>query len=125
MFRHAWLRRGASWRNSLTFLAAPLPDQINGFVYERLSGVLRSVLAPNDNLLFDFSGGVSASVNVPQKDARVEAKSTYVLATHFGVSVGGRVAWLEGSSLLPSGFGWLVFVSLGTYAGSPLLGPPL
>jgi len=35
------------------------------------------------------------------------------------------VAWLEGSSLLPTGFGWLCFVSIGTYAGSPVLGAPL
>jgi hypothetical protein len=123
--RHAWLSRTTAWRNSLTFLAAPLPDQINGFVYERLSAVVRSTLAPGEHLIFDVSGGASASFDVAQRDARLEVKGTYVLNSHFGVSVGGRVAWLEGSSLLPTGFGWLAFVAIGTYAGSPLLGAPL
>jgi hypothetical protein len=123
--RHAVLSRTTTWRNSLTFLAAPLPDPLNGVVYERLSAVLRSTLAPGDHLIFDVSGGVSASLDLPQRDARVEVKGTYVLNPHFGISLGGRAAWLEGSSLLPTGFGWLAFVAVGTYAGSPVLGVPL
>ena len=123
--RHAWLTRWASWKNSLTFLAAPLPDQINGLVYERLSAVLRSTLAPGDKVLLDVSGGASASIGAPQRDARVEAKGTFLFAPQFGFSVGARVAWLEGSTLLPTGFGWLCFVSIGTYAGSPVLGAPI
>ena len=123
--RHAWLTRSASWKNSLTFLAAPLADQINGLVYERLSAVLRSTLAPGEKVLLDVSGGASASIGAPQRDARVEAKGTFLVAPQFGFSVGARVAWLEGSSLLPTGFGWLCFVSIGTYAGSPVLGAPM
>ena len=123
--RHAWLSRTMAWRNSLTFLAAPLPDQINGFVYERLSAVLRSTLAPGDHLIFDTSAGASASIDIPQRDARLELKATYVLTQHFGITLGGRVAWVEGSTLLPTGFGWLAFVAVGTYAGTPLLGAPL
>jgi hypothetical protein len=123
--RHAWLTRGAAWRNSLTFQAAPLPDQLNGFVYERLSGVLRSTLSPGEHLTLDVSGGVSASIGIAQRDARFEARATYAFDPHFGVSIGGRAAWLEGSSLLPTGFGWLAFIAIGTYAGAPLLGNPL
>jgi hypothetical protein len=123
--RHAWLTRWASWKNSLTFLAAPLPDQINGLVYERLSAVLRSTLAPGERLLLDVSGGASASIGAPQRDARIEAKGTYLFGPQVGISVGGRVAWLEGSALLPTGFGWLCLVSIGTYAGSPVLGAPM
>jgi hypothetical protein len=123
--RHGWLTRWATWKNSLTFLAAPAPDQINGQVYERLSGVLRSTLAPGEHLLLDLSGGASASIGSAQRDARAEAKGTYLVAPQFGVSLGARVAWVEGSSLLPTGFGWLAFVAIGTYAGSPLLGAPL
>lgn len=123
--RHAWLTRWASWKNSLTFLASPLPDQINGQVYERVGGVLRSTLAPGERLLLDLSGGASASVGIAQRDARAEAKGTYMFAPQFGVSVGARLAWLEGSTLLPTGFGWLAFVAIGSYGGSPLLGAPL
>jgi len=123
--RHGWLTRWASWKNSFTFLAAPLPDQINGQVYERLSAVVRSTLAPGEKVLLELSGGASASIGAPQRDARIEAKGTFLIAPQFGFSVGSRVAWLEGSSLLPTGFGWLCFVSIGTYAGSPVLGAPL
>ena len=123
--RHAWLTRGAAWRNSLTFLAAPLPDQINGQVYERLGGVLRSTLAPGDHLLIEVSGGVSASIGAEQRDARLEGRIAYLFAPQFGVSIGARAAWLQGSPLLPTGFGWLGFVSIGTYAGTPLVGAQL
>jgi hypothetical protein len=120
--RHTWLTRGAAWRNSLTFLAAPLPDQINGVIYERLSGVVRSTLSPGEHLAIELSGGVSASVTAQQRDARVEARMTYYFVPQLGISAGARAAWLEGSSLLPTGFGWLGFVSIGAYAGSPLGG---
>jgi hypothetical protein len=120
--RHTWLTRGAAWRNSVTFLAAPLPDQINGQIYERLSGVLRSTLAPSEHLSFEVSGGASASIGVEQRDARVEARMTYYFMPHVGISAGARAAWLEGSPLLPTGFGWLGFVAIGAYAGSPIGG---
>ena len=87
--------------------------------------MLQSTLAPGEHLLLDVSGGASASIGAPQRDARVEARATYVFAPQVGVSLGGRVAWLEGSALLPTGFGWLCFLSIGTYAGSPVLGAPM
>jgi hypothetical protein len=120
--RHTWLTRGAAWRNSLTFLAAPLPDQINGVIYERVTGVVRSTLAPGEHLAIELNGGVSASITAEQRDARVEARMTYYFMPQLGISAGARAAWLQGSPLLPTGFGWLGFVSIGAYAGSPVGG---
>ena len=120
--RHTWLTRGAAWRNGLTFLAAPLPDQINGVIYERLSGVLRSTLSPGEHLAIELSGGISASIGVEQRDARVEARMTYYFMPQLGISAGVRAAWLQGSPLLPTGFGWLGFVAIGGYVGSPVTG---
>jgi hypothetical protein len=123
--RESTITRSFDLRNSIAFLAAPLPDQINGFVYERLSLVTRSSMTVGAHFLFDLSAGVSASISAPQRDARIEAKGTYMLSPQFGVSVGGRVAWLQGSDLLPTGFGWVCLLSIGTYLGSPLVGPAL
>ena len=123
--RDAWVTRAFSWRNSLAFLAAPLPDQINGVVYERLSAVFRSTMAPGEHLLLEVSGGVTDTLTAAQLDARIEGKGTYMFNPQVGISVGGRVAWLQGSSLLPTGFGWLCFVAVGAYFGSPLVGTPL
>jgi len=123
--RDSWVTRAFSWRNSLAFLAAPLPDQINGFVYERLSVVFRSTMAPGEHLLLEVSGGVTDTLTAAQLDARLEGKGTYMFNPQIGISVGGRVAWLQGSSLLPTGFGWLCFVAVGAYFGSPLVGTPL
>ena len=123
--RESSTTRAFDWRNSIAFLAAPLPDQINGVVNERLSAVVRSSMAAGPHFLFDLSAGVSVTLSAPQRDARIEGKGTYMLNPQFGVSVGGRVAWLQGSDLLPTGFGWLCFVAVGSYLGSPLVGTPL
>ena len=119
------LTRGFSWRNSLTFLAAPLPDRINGIVYERLSGVLRSSLAPSEKLAFDLSAGASMSVSGEQRDARIELKVTYLFLRQVGMSLGGRTAWIQGSPGVPNGFGWVGFLAIGAYLGDGVLGAPL
>jgi hypothetical protein len=119
------LTRGFSWRNSLTFLAAPLPDRINGIVYERLSGVFRSSLAPSEKLAFDLSAGASMSVSGEQRDARVELKMTYLFLRQVGMSLGGRTAWIQGSPGVPNGFGWVGFLAIGAYLGDGVLGAPL
>lgn len=121
--RHAWITRFFSWRNGVTFLAAPAPDRISGAVNERLSAGVHSSLSPVKELVFDITGAASRAIDGSQRDVRVEGRATYQFGPQFGVSLGGRLAWLEGSTLLGSqGFGWLAFVSVGTSAGTTLLG---
>jgi hypothetical protein len=121
--RYSPIARGFSWRNSLTFLAAPAPDRISGVIYERLSTTLRSAWAPSERLLFEIAGGGGVTVGVPQRDTRVEGRVGYQFATEFGVFLGGRAAWVEGSNLLGSnGFGWLAFVAVSTSVGASLSG---
>ena len=87
---------------------------MSGVVNERLGGVILSTLSPTERLVFSVTGAASATLSTPQRDARVEAKMTYLFQPEIGVSVGGRAAWLEGSTLLgTNGFGWLAFVSVG------------
>jgi len=116
-------------------LASPLPDRLSGAVYQRFDGTLISTLMLTERLTFDLTGGASLSLgSAPQgggnpqqsaaglpRDARGEVRITYAFAQEFTVSLGARVAWLRGSSLLGSdGFGWLGFLSISTLMGSPL-----
>jgi hypothetical protein len=121
--RYTWESRFVSWFNRVTFLAAPTPDQISGAVNQRLSAGLQSSLSPVKALVFDVTGAASRSLGVVQRDVRVEGKATYLLGPQLGISMGGRVAWLEGSTLLGSqGFGWLAFLSIGSSGGATLFG---
>jgi len=121
--RYAWASRFVTWGNRLTFLAAPSPDRLTGAVTERLSAALESTLSPVKQLVLDVTGTASRSADGLQRDIRLEGKATYLLGPQFGISLGGRAAWLEGSTLLgPQGFGWLVFLSIGTSAGTTLFG---
>jgi len=121
--RYTWASRFVTWRNSLTFLAAPSPDRLTGVVNQRLSAGLSSALSPVRQLVFEVTGAGSRTIGVTQRDIRIEGRATYVLGPQFGVSLGARAAWLEGSTLLgPQGFGWLAFVSVGTSGGTTLFG---
>jgi hypothetical protein len=119
---HTWLRPVGNVVNTLQFLAAPLPDALNGVVYERLSAALISSVPLTHQLWFDLTGGASMSLSSPQRDARGEAKLTFTVVQQLAISAGGRVAWLQGSELLgQSGFGWLGLVTVSAYAlGTPL-----
>jgi hypothetical protein len=121
--RYTWASRFVSWQNRLTFLAAPSPDRLSGAVNERLSVGLQSSLSPIQQLVFEATAAASRAINVPQRDIRVEGKATYLLGRQVGISLGGRLAWLEGSTLLgPQGFGWLAFLSAGITGGTSLSG---
>jgi hypothetical protein len=121
--RYTWASRYVSWVNRLTFLAAPMADRISGAVDQRLSAGLQSSLSPVQRLVFDVIGTASRSIRVDQRDIRLEGKVTYVLGPQFGISLGGRMAWLDGSTLLgPQGFGWLAFLSVGSSGGTNLVG---
>jgi hypothetical protein len=121
--RHVWTTRFVSWQNRVTFLAAPAPDRLSGAVNERLSAGLHSALSPIPKLVLDVTVAASRAIGGTQRDARVEGRATYTLGPQFGVSLGGRMAWLEGSTLLgPQGFGWLALVSVGTSGGTSLFG---
>jgi hypothetical protein len=121
--RHTWITRFISWHNGVTFLAAPSPDRLSGAVNERLSAGLHSSLSPIQQLVLEVTGAASRAMDGPQRDARLEGRATYKLGPQFDVSLGGRVAWLQGSALLgPQGVGWLAFVSVGTSGGTPLFG---
>lgn len=122
-FRYTWGTRNVTWDNGLTFLAAPSVDRLTGAVNERLSAGLRSSLSPVKQLVFDVTGAASRAIDVDQRDIRLEGKATYLLGPQFGISLGGRVAWLDGSTLLGArGFGWLAFLSVGTSGGTTLFG---
>jgi len=121
--RYTRANRFVSWQNGLTVLAAPSPDRLSGAVNERLSVGLRSSLSPVKPLVFEVTGAASRGFDVLQRDVRVEGKATYLLGPQLGISLGGRVAWLEGSTLLGTGgFGWLAFLSVGTSYGTSLFG---
>jgi hypothetical protein len=121
--RYTWGTRAFVWDNGLTFLAAPSPDRLSGAVNERLSLALRSSFSPIKQLVFDVTGVGSRAIDADQRDTRLETKATYLLGPQFGVSLGARLAWLEGSTLLgPQGFGWLAFISVGTSGGTNLFG---
>jgi hypothetical protein len=121
--RYSWASRFVTWQNGLTFLAAPSADRLSGAVSERLSAGLWSSFSPAKQLAFDVTGAASRTIDAPQLDVRLEGRATYLLGPQLGVSVGGRVAWLEGSTLLgPQGVGWLAFLSVGTSAGTSLFG---
>jgi len=122
MLTHTWLRPVGNVLNILQFLAAPLPDALNGVVNERLNAALISSVPLAHQLWFDLTGGASMTVSSPQRDARGEAKLTFLFTQQLAVSAGGRVAWLQGSELLgPSGFGWLGFLQISAYPlGTPL-----
>lgn len=117
--RYALASRSVSWTNRFTFLASPSPDRISGAVNQRLSLGLGSTLAPVRQLAFDVNAAASRSLGVIQRDIRIEGRATYLLGPALGISLGGRVAWLEGSTLLgPQGFGWLALLSVGTSVGT-------
>jgi len=119
--RQSWIRPRGGLRNTLQFLASPQPDPVSGEVYERLAANLASTWAVNEHLSFDISGAAAMTVSGPQRDVRVEARISYAFAPELLMSLGGRAAWLEGSNLLgPSGFGWIGFLNLTTFVGSPL-----
>jgi hypothetical protein len=121
--RYTWGTRAFVWDNGLTFLAAPSPDRLSGAVNERLSLALRSSLSPLKELVFDATGVASRAIDADQRDIRIETKATYLLGPQFGVSLGARLAWLQGSTLLgPQGFGWLAFISVGTSGATNLFG---
>jgi len=121
--RYTWATRSASWQNRLTFLAAPSPDRLTGAVNQRLSAGLQSALSPFRQLVIEVTGTGSRSIDVPQRDIRLEGSATYVLGPQLGITLGGRAAWLEGSTLLgPQGFGWLAFLSVGSSGGTSLFG---
>ena len=121
--RYTWASRSASWQNRLTFLAAPSPDRLSGAVNQRLSGGLQSALSPFRQLVIEVTGTASRSIDVPQRDLRLEGSATYVLGPQLGITLGGRAAWLDGSTLLgPQGFGWLAFLSVGGSGGTSLFG---
>jgi hypothetical protein len=121
--RWNWVTRMVSWRNSITFLAAPAPDMVTGAVNQRLSAGVRSALSPIPPLTLEVTGSGSTVASGSQRDVRVEGRATYQPGTLFGVSLGARAAWLEGSTLLGNnGFGWLAFVSVGTSGGTNLFG---
>ncbi len=111
-----FLRPLGNIRNSLQFLASPLPDSINGAIYERLTANLISSIPLQGWLFLDLTGGASMSIGISQRDARGEARLTFLIAPQVSVAVGARVAYLEGSNLLgPSGVGWLGFLLLTAY----------
>ncbi len=108
-------------RNTLQVRAVPLPDRLNGIVYERLEAILISSLPLVERLWLDTSGGAALAPSIDQVDIRVEARLSYAFTRQLGVSIGMRAAWLEGSTLLgPSGFGWLGFLNLTAFAVGPL-----
>jgi len=121
--RYTSANRYVSWVNRLTFLAAPMADRISGAVDQRLSAGLQSALSPGKRLVFDVIGTASRSIRVDQRDVRIEGRATYVLGPQLGISLGGRAAWLAGSTLLGAeGFGWLAFLSIGSSGGTTLVG---
>jgi hypothetical protein len=122
--RYTWANRFVSWQNGFTVLAAPAPDRLSGLVSERLSAGLRSAFSPVKQLTFEAIGAASRSIDgPPQRDVRLEGRATYLLGAQLGISLGGRVAWLEGSTLLGAqGFGWVAFLSVGTSGGTSLFG---
>jgi hypothetical protein len=121
--RYVWASRFVTWSNRVTFLATPTPDQLSGAVNQRLGAGLQSSFSPVKPVVFDVTGTASRSLGVVQRDIRVEGKATYLLGPQLGISLGGRVAWLEGSTLLGAqGFGWLAFLSVGSTGGTTLFG---
>ena len=121
--RYTWASRFVTWQNRLTVLAAPSPDRLSGAVNQRLSGGLQSSLAPVKQLVIEFIAVASRSIDVPQRDIRLDGRATFMLGPQLGISLGARAAWLEGSTLLgPQGFGWLAFLSVGTTVGTSVFG---
>jgi hypothetical protein len=100
-----------------------MADRISGAVDQRLSAGLQSSLSPVQRLVFDVIGTASRSIRVDQRDTRFEGRATYVLGPLLGISLGARLAWLDGSTLLGAqGFGWLAFLSIGSSGGTTLVG---
>jgi hypothetical protein len=121
--RYALTSRSVFWHNRLTFLAAPSADRISGAVTQRLSAAVQSVLSPIQQLILEVTATGSRSIDGSQRDTRLEGKATYLLGPQFGISLGGRAAWLDGSTLLgPQGFGWLAFLSVGSAGSTSLFG---
>lgn len=121
--RYTLVSRSVSWQNRFTFLAAPSADRLSGAVNQRLSAGLYSALSPIKQLLFEVTATASRSIDVVQRDVRLEGKATYLLGPQLGISLGGRAAWLDGSTLLgPRGFGWLAFLSVGSTGSTSLFG---
>jgi hypothetical protein len=119
--RQTWIRHLGGLRNSLQFLAAPIPDRLSGIVYEQLNAALVSTWAVNDRLTFNVTGAGAIAVSGPHRDGRLEGRVSYSFAPELVMSVGGRAAWLEGSNLLgSSGFGWVGLLTIATYVGTPL-----
>jgi len=118
---HVLYGHAGNVRNTLQLRAVPLPDRLNGLVYERLESILISSVPIVERLWFDASGGAALTPSIDQVDIRLEARMTYAFTRQLGVSIGIRTAWLEGSTLLgPSGFGWLGFLNLTAFAVGPL-----
>jgi hypothetical protein len=108
---HLWLLHTGDILNTLQIYAAPQPDALNGVVYERLSAALINSVPITSLLWFTLTGGVSATVGNPQRDARLESGLSWAIAPAVSVAGGVRLAWLQGSDLLgSSGFGWTGYV---------------
>ena len=119
--RQSLLRPSGGWRNSFQILLAPLPDQVSGIVYQRLTGSLTSLWAVSDKLNLTATGSLAVQVPGGQQDARVEARVGYSVATGLAVSLGARAAWVSQSPLLgSSGFGWVCFLNVLAYLGDPI-----
>ncbi|HUM09632.1 MAG TPA: hypothetical protein VLT82_01660 [Myxococcaceae bacterium] len=108
-------------RNVLQLRVAPVPDQLNGSVYERFETVLLSAVPLVGRLWMELNGGVAVAVSGPQLDARFEGKLSYVFAPRLTVSLGGRTAWLRGfDPAAPVAFGWVGFLAIsGALVGAP------
>jgi hypothetical protein len=119
--RHNVPSRSAVWKNDLQAVAAPAPDRIGGTVAERLRGILISSLSFRDHVILTATGEVGQTLGVAQRDARIEGRLTFAVGPQLAVSVGGRVAWLEGYNLPgEKGSGWLGFVTVASYLGNAL-----
>ena len=115
----SWIRKMGGWRNTLQVLIAPLPDRLTGVVYQRAAGILASTWAVDERLSFLVTGSAASGLDGNQRDARVEGRVSYAVARELSVSLGGRVAWLQGSTLLgPTGFGWTGLLTITTEVGS-------
>jgi hypothetical protein len=119
--RHNSPGRDVIWKNDFQAIAAPAPDRIAGTVAERVRGLLISSLSFRDHVILTATGEVGQTLGVAQRDARAEGKLTFAFAPQFAVSIGGRVAWLEGYNLPgEKGFGWLGFLTVASYLGNAL-----
>ena len=92
---------------------APVINQFQGTVYERVEASLSADWGPSPTLRLSAFAALADSFSPQELDVRGEVRAVWTPATSVALALGGRVAWVNYA--IPStfnGFSWTVFFSI-------------